>query len=201
MPACMSTLSIPTHHFDTPAHASETTLRLVPPPSEARPIDRSREDVLSPHMTYLLAAARRLTRNEADAHDLVQDTCVHALEALARMSALPDNVRGWLSVVMRNHWFSIVRHHRVHSNARAELARCGNVDSGLCESRVVQVQLERAWNKLTEQAQAIARQCLIDGDSYDDVSRRFGITAGSVACSIHRTREQLRLSMFGGRAS
>ena len=153
--------------------------------------------LLGPHMPYLLSAARRTTRNEANAHDLVQDTCVHALEFLARGGALPDNPRGWLLVVMRNQWISVMRHHRVRSNARAELAGRAAVDSGLHESRVTSEQFERAWSALSSQAQEVARQCLIEGDSYEDVSRRFGITTGGIACSIHRTREQLRLTMFG----
>ena len=152
---------------------------------------------LAEHTSYLLARARGLTRNEADARDLVQDTCVHALEALSRMDTPPENLRGWLLVVMRNHWFNIVRHHRVRAVARAELTSRDSFDSGLFETRAVYRQVERAWNQLPDQAREIAHQCLFDGDSHEDVSRWFGITPGGVATSIHRTREQLRHVMFG----
>jgi RNA polymerase sigma-70 factor (ECF subfamily) len=152
---------------------------------------------ISAHTMYLLSCARRLTRNEADARDLVQDTCLHALEALRKSDTRPDNLRAWLVTVMRNHWFNVIRHHRVRALARAELATRDSCDRGLVESRVVYRQLARAWEQLPEQAQSIATQCLIEGDSQDEVSRRFGMTAGGVASSIHRTREHLRVAMFG----
>lgn len=149
------------------------------------------------HAADLLKRARRLTRNEADARDLVQDTCLNALEALSKMNAPPANVRGWLLVVMRNHWFNVVRHHRVCVNARVELANESQIDTGLSETRAVISQLSRAWETLSAQARGIAERCLLEGESHEEVSQRFGMTPGGVAASIHRTREQLRAAMFG----
>jgi RNA polymerase sigma-70 factor (ECF subfamily) len=149
------------------------------------------------HVPFLLTRARRLCRNEADAHDLVQDTCLLALEALTREAASPENLRGWLLVVMRNHWFSTMRKRRARSSAHAELAGGLSSDVGLCETRLVYSQLARAWGRLPAQSRSIAQQCLLDGDSQQEVSRRLGMTAGGVAASIHRTREALRQSMFG----
>jgi RNA polymerase sigma factor (sigma-70 family) len=145
---------------------------------------------------YLLRYARRLTHNDADATDLLQDTCVQALEA-AGQTDYPDHPRTWLVTVMRNRWFNIVRHRRVRRTVQAALAQRTSVDDSLCETRVACDQLSRAWSQLPAQAQLIAEQCLIDEDSHDDVSRRFGITAGGVATSIHRTRSSLRKTMFG----
>jgi RNA polymerase sigma-70 factor (ECF subfamily) len=152
--------------------------------------------ILEEHTPYMLARARRLTRNESDARDLVQDTHLQALEALARMEIAPDNLRAWLSTVMRHHWLDHVRHRRVDCDARFELTNAKSVDFSLSETRAVRSQLARAWDQLTEQAQGIAAQCLIDGDSQEEVSRRFGITANGVATSIHRTRAQLRRALF-----
>jgi len=152
------------------------------------------------HIPFLLTRARRLCRNEADARDLVQDTCLHALEALGRADTQPDNLRAWLVVVMRNHWFSAIRQHRVRLHAHAEIAESPSLDAGLCETRLVYSQLARAWSRLPAQSQNIAHQCLIEGQSQEEVSRRLGMTAGGVAASIHRTREMLRHSMFGASA-
>ena len=70
---------------------------------------------------YLLRYARRLTHNDADATDLLQDTCVQALEA-AGQTDYPDHPRTWLVTVMRNRWFNIVRHRRVRRTVQAALA-------------------------------------------------------------------------------
>jgi RNA polymerase sigma-70 factor (ECF subfamily) len=149
------------------------------------------------HAAFLLTQARRLCRNEADARDLVQDTCLHALEALRRSDSPPDNLRAWLVVILRNHFFSVIRQQRVRATAHAEIAsqpsvEVGHVDGGLLYDRIA-----RAWTQLPSRSQTIAQQCLIDGDSQEDVSRRLGMTPGGVAASIHRTRAALRQSVFG----
>jgi RNA polymerase sigma factor (sigma-70 family) len=149
------------------------------------------------HIPFLLNRARRICRNEADALDLVQDTCLRVLEALERTETRPDNLRGWLVVIMHNHWISIVRAQRVRTNAQAELAARPTVDDALSETRLVYSQLARAWSQLPAQSQCIARQCLIEGDSQEEVSRRLGMSPGGVAVSIHRTRKALHASMSG----
>lgn len=151
---------------------------------------------LPAHIPALLPRARRLCRNDADARDLIQDTCVNALEALADAAAPPENLLGWLVVIMRNLWFSIVRQRRVRADAHAEMATRPSLDDALCEARLVYNQLARAWSELPPQSQNIARRCLLDGDSQQEVSQTLGMTAGGVAASIHRTRHALRLSLL-----
>ena len=147
---------------------------------------------ISSQTAFLLARARRLCRNEADARDLVQDTCLQALEAMKRTDTAPDNLRGWIAVIMRNLWFSTMRQRRVRFKAHAELGAEQLLDWDLCESGVAYGQFTRAWNTLPAQSRRIAEQCLLGGDSQEEVSRRLGMTAGGVAASIHRTRATLR---------
>jgi RNA polymerase sigma-70 factor (ECF subfamily) len=170
--------------------------RNAPAPPLQFVADMTTDSFLSPHAGYLLACARRLTRNEADARDLVQDTCLHAVETLRSSDTLPKNPRGWLAVMMRHRWFNVLRHNKVCRTAHAAIAAEPSADTSLSDTRVIHSQLVRAWSRLSTQSQEIAEQCLIDGDSYDDVSQRFGLTAGGVATSIHRTRESLRQLMF-----
>jgi RNA polymerase sigma factor (sigma-70 family) len=99
---------------------------------------------------------------------------------------------------MRNHWFNMLRHHKVRRSAHAEIAARPSSDTSLWDTRVMHSQFARAWSRLPAQAQKIAQQCLLDGDSYDEVSQRFGLSPGGVATSIHRTRESLRQAMFEG---
>jgi RNA polymerase sigma-70 factor (ECF subfamily) len=153
--------------------------------------------VLKEHEAVLLSRARRLTRNEADARDLLQDTWLLALEAKDRLASPPENVRAWLLVIMRNHWFNVVRNRRVRAAARRALAAAENFDASLVETRAFYRQFERAWNEVSPHARGIATSFLIDGDSQEDVSLRFGMTAGGVAASIHRTRAHLHQSLFG----
>ncbi|HWL88683.1 MAG TPA: RNA polymerase sigma factor [Polyangiaceae bacterium] len=153
-------------------------------------------DTVSKHAAYLLVKARRLTRNEADASDLVQETLVRALEGLRRMNESPTNMRAWLHVVMRHRWFNIVRQRRAQSLANAMLAEDA-VDSSLVETRASFEQFERAWKQLPEAARSIAERCLIYEEPYDSVSDRSGIAKATIATSIYRTRLNLKGRMFG----
>jgi RNA polymerase sigma-70 factor, ECF subfamily len=146
---------------------------------------------------FLLGHARRLCRNESDARDLVQDTCLQALEALRQLETPPENLRAWLLVIMRNHRFSTIRRQRVRATAHAEIASRPFIDDGRADSRLLCSRVARAWSQLPSRSQSIASQCLIDGDSQEDVSRRLGMTPGGVAASIHRTRAVLRASVLG----
>ena len=49
----------------------------------------------------LYAAALRLTRNEADAQDLVQDTYLRAFRSAAQFEA-GTNLRGWMFTILHN---------------------------------------------------------------------------------------------------
>src|SRR6187397_1304457 len=64
----------------------------------------------------LYGTAMRLTRNRADAEDLVQDTLVKALRFSDRFAA-GTNLRAWLYTILHNTW----------RNRRRDAAR-GNVD-------------------------------------------------------------------------
>jgi RNA polymerase sigma-70 factor (ECF subfamily) len=159
--------------------------------------DNSRAALVTTHSTYLLHYARRLTRREADAHDLVQDTWVQAFEAFERTDDEPKNVRGWLLVVMRNHWLNVVRHRRVCENGKHMLTILTGADPVAAESRVVCRKIERAWNALPEQARTIASRHLLEGLPQEIVARHLGMTAGGIAASIHRTRKHLRQVAYG----
>jgi RNA polymerase sigma-70 factor (ECF subfamily) len=56
----------------------------------------------------LYSYAMVLTRNHAEAEDLVQETYVRAIQAMGRLR--PDsNMKGWLFTILRNIWFNQLR--------------------------------------------------------------------------------------------
>ena len=64
-------------------------------------------EVLS-YLEPLYATALRLTRNRADAEDLVQDTVVKALRFSDRFER-GTNMRAWLSTILHNTWRNRLR--------------------------------------------------------------------------------------------
>ncbi|HWP45342.1 MAG TPA: sigma-70 family RNA polymerase sigma factor, partial [Blastocatellia bacterium] len=63
------------------------------------------------HLDALYGFAMTLTRNEAEAQDLVQETYLRAVRAFGQL--LPDsNLKGWLFAICRNIWLNQLRHAR-----------------------------------------------------------------------------------------
>src|SRR5258708_19806874 len=59
----------------------------------------------------LYSYALVLTRNHAEAEDLVQETYVRAMQAVGRLRA-GSNMKGWLFTILRNIWFNQLRKQR-----------------------------------------------------------------------------------------
>src|SRR3954469_16749729 len=64
------------------------------------------EDTVLPHLDAAFNYARWLTRNEAEAEDVVQDACVKAMRFLS--SLRDDDARAWLLAIVRNTWYGRV---------------------------------------------------------------------------------------------
>src|SRR5919206_1512675 len=64
------------------------------------------EETVLPHVDAAFNYARWLTRNDADAEDVVQDACVRAMRFFS--SLRDDDARAWLFAIVRNTWYSRV---------------------------------------------------------------------------------------------
>jgi RNA polymerase sigma-70 factor, ECF subfamily len=60
------------------------------------------------YLDGLYSYALVLTRNHAEADDLVQETYVRAMQAMGRLRA-GSNIKGWLFTILRNAWFNQLR--------------------------------------------------------------------------------------------
>ena len=70
-----------------------------------------------PHFEVLSRGARRLTRNAADAEDLLQDTLLHAYAGFHTFQE-GSNLRAWLFRILYNRWVST---HRAKQSRPAEV--------------------------------------------------------------------------------
>jgi RNA polymerase sigma-70 factor (ECF subfamily) len=69
-------------------------------------LPRAFEETVLPHLDAAFNYARWLTRNDAEAEDVVQDACVRAMRFF---SSLRDaDARAWLFAIVRNTWYSRV---------------------------------------------------------------------------------------------
>src|SRR5690348_13317825 len=68
--------------------------------------ERGFDETVLPHLDAAFNYARWLTRNDADAEDVVQDACVRAVRFFP--SLRDADARGWLFAIVRNTWYSRV---------------------------------------------------------------------------------------------
>src|SRR6202163_2253443 len=61
------------------------------------------EEVVLPHLDAAFNYARWLTKNDADAEDVVQDAAVRALRFFSSLRG--EDARAWLLTIVRNTWY------------------------------------------------------------------------------------------------
>ena len=81
---------------------------------------RAFEETVLPHLDAAFNYARWLTKNSAEAEDVVQDACVRAMRFLSSMR--DDDARAWLFAIVRNTFYSRV-------SRRANMAEAIPLDS------------------------------------------------------------------------
>jgi RNA polymerase sigma-70 factor (ECF subfamily) len=78
---------------------------------EIEVIARMQDTNLLHYIDGLYGYAIALTRNQADAEDLVQETYVRAKQSMQKLRA-DSNIKGWLLTILRNIWFNQLRKRR-----------------------------------------------------------------------------------------
>src|SRR5512139_673705 len=64
------------------------------------------EETVLPHLDAAFNYARWLTKNEAEAEDVVQDACIRAMRYFSTLR--DDDARPWLFAIVRNTWHTRV---------------------------------------------------------------------------------------------
>jgi RNA polymerase sigma-70 factor (ECF subfamily) len=151
-------------------------------------------ECLLAELASLLRVARRLTRSESDAEDLVQATIVRAIERRAELRDR-QTIRAWLLQVQRT----------VHLNGARGLARKLEVlKGGLSEveepSRNLEAELtergfadelERALQRLAPELRDALLLREVEGLGYDEIAEIQACPLGTVRSRLARARRAL----------
>ncbi len=139
--------------------------------------------------------AMALTRNRADAEDLLQTAMTNALGAQGSFR-VGTNIRAWMSCILRNQFFSEFRRRRVFvelDDAPPSLTGC----SGAQEECVLLRETRRFIAGLPAAQQVALSMVAIEGLSYEEVAGQLGIPVGTVKARVFRARESLQHWMRG----
>ena len=140
--------------------------------------------------------AYRLTGNDADAQDLVQDVLLRVRRGLATYR--PGSLEGWLSRITTNAFLDDVRRRsRRPTDALPEDADRILVDAPADPQAVVaattlSADLQAALRTLPEEFRVAVVLCDVVGLQYDEIADDLGIPIGTVRSRIHRGRARLR---------
>jgi len=148
-----------------------------------------------PHLDAAFNYARWLTRNDAEAEDVVQDACVRALRYFS--SLRDDDARAWFFTIVRNTWYSrIARHAKVTSMASVTNDGESTPDGALDpEGRLLQqttvVRVREALAQLPSDFREVIVLREIEGMSYKEIASVVQVPIGTVMSRLARARERL----------
>jgi RNA polymerase sigma-70 factor (ECF subfamily) len=153
------------------------------------------EELAHSHGRFLYTVAYRLTGNDADAQDLVQDVLLRVRRGLETYR--PGTLEGWLSRITTNVFLDDVRRKRrrptvaLPDDPDRVLAGTDDADAALASMRLPD-DVQDALRNLPEEFRAAVVLCDVVGLTYEEIAEQLRIPVGTVRSRIHRGRASLR---------
>jgi RNA polymerase sigma-70 factor (ECF subfamily) len=166
-------------------------------PADIEPVDpagsataASFQGALDAHLPHLRGVALRLTRNSADAEDVLQDALARAFRGWPRfVERYPGAARSWLATVVRRTFVNEYhRRARVMTRDRAAVAET-RASSG-----------PEAWADYLDAQAALARlsadhrtvlELTAEGMTCPEIAERLAIPVGTVMTRVFRARRRM----------
>lgn len=151
---------------------------------------RDPRDAIINHLPNMRAFAISLTRNGADADDLVQDAVIKAWRKF-QLYEDGTNLRAWLFTVLRNTFYSDLRRLRNETASRlddvAEHLSVGPTHEGRLALRDFEKVFALLQPEQREALTLVGASCL----SYEEAADLCGVPTGTIKSRINRGRARL----------
>ena len=159
----------------------------------------------------LYSAALRMTRNQADAEDLVQETYLRGYRGFANFTE-GTNLRAWLFRILTNTYINTYRA-RQRRPVESDLAdvenlylyrRLGSLDAVLAnrsaEDELMDLltddEVKQALEDLPENFRLPVLLADVEGFSYKEIAEMLEIPIGTVMSRLHRGRKAMQKALF-----
>jgi RNA polymerase sigma-70 factor, ECF subfamily len=156
------------------------------------------------HMKQLHGLAARMTRNQADAEDLVQETYARAYASFHQFKE-GTNIRAWLNRILKNTFINSYRKKQrepvlattVVEDWQLAAAQSHSPDGGrsaeeLALDRIPDVGLTEALSQLPDDFRVAVYLADVEGYAYKEIADIMRCPIGTVMSRLHRGRSRLR---------
>jgi RNA polymerase sigma-70 factor, ECF subfamily len=150
------------------------------------------------HGRFLYTVAYRLTGNDADAQDLVQEVLLRVRRGLATYR--PGSLEAWLSRITTNAFLDEIRRRKRRPTdplpEDPDRVLAGGEDPATVLARsTLPDDVQDALRALPDEYRAAVVLCDVVGLPYGEIADQLGVPVGTVRSRIHRGRAALRTAL------
>jgi RNA polymerase sigma-70 factor (ECF subfamily) len=156
------------------------------------------EEVARDHGRFLYNVAYRLTGNDDDARDLVQESLLRVRRGLETYQ--PGSLEGWLARIVTNVFLDEVRRKRrrpvqaLPENPDLVLPASAGADE-VAAAAGLSNEIQRALSTLPEEFRVPVVMRDVADRTYEEIAGSLGVPVGTVRSRLHRGRRMLRTAL------
>lgn len=147
-------------------------------------------DELVEHIPAMRAFALSLTRNNAVADDMVQDTLVKAWTNIDKFNT-GTNMRAWLFTILRNNYYSSRRKLRREVADVDGIAAENVAEKPAHDGRLQLQDFKVAFDQLPDEQREALSLVGAQGFAYEEAAEMCGVAVGTIKSRVNRARTRL----------